>query len=70
MNKIYIYNKKTRTLHIKGYCCYAISSANDPSYKEFETEDDVKNFTNGDYRMCRSCLKKRDKILSQSKKAL
>lgn len=63
--KIYIYNLKTKTLHIKDYCCYAKICVNDPNYRYFAAEYEAREFANGQLFMCKNCSKKRDKILAK-----
>ena len=61
MKKLYIYNAGTRTLHIKNGCQYA----KNPEYKAFDTENEARAFANGEIKMCKLCLAKRDKKLSE-----
>ena len=68
--KMYLYNTRTHKLHIEGYCHNAVYSRNNPTYKAFATESDVREYTKGEFLMCYFCSKKRDKILSQSKNTL
>ena len=59
MEKKYLYNKQSHTLHIKGFCQY---SKGKTDYIPFESEDEDKAF-DGRASMCKSCQKKRDKKL-------
>lgn len=61
MKKIYIYNAGTRTLHIKNGCQHA----KNPDYIAFATEKEAIAFANGEVKMCKLCLAKRDKKLSE-----
>lgn len=69
MAKPYIYNVKTHTLHIEGFCYHAFKGmhyGND--YKCFEDEDDVLAFDGRTVSMCKLCMKKRDKIIKTHNK--
>ena len=61
MEKKYLYNKQTHTLHIKGYC-HHVKGVN--NYTPFLSEDEAKAF---DCRasMCKLCQKERDKKMEE-----
>ena len=64
MKKPYIYNLKTHTLHIQGFCPHTFEGMNDGNgYKCFETEDAAVAFDGRTVSMCKRCLKKRDDII-------
>ena len=64
----YIYNTKTHTLHIEGYCHNAIEGKRyDTNYKRFASEDEVVAFDGRAVSMCKLCLKKRENIIKSKK---
>ncbi len=63
MEKKYIYNTKTHTLHIIGYCYHSKSCGDDSKYVTFATEDEAIAHEGRSLRMCKLCSKKRDKNL-------
>ena len=68
MSKIYIYNKKTHTLHIEGYCPHTFFGMHyGDDYKPFDSEDDVIAFDGRAVSFCKNCQRKRDKIIKNLK---
>ena len=59
MEKKYLYNKQSHTLHIRGFCQFAKGKTN---YISFGSEDEAKSF-DGRASMCKFCQKERDKKL-------
>lgn len=60
--KPYIYNIKTHTLHIEGFCTHTFKGmhyGND--YKSFKTEDEVIAFDGRAVGMCKLCQIERDR---------
>lgn len=66
--KIYIYNIKTHTLHIEGFCHYSNSPPDDIHYKSFRTEDEAIAFDGRAVSMCKLCQAKRDHLLIKKSK--
>ena len=68
MERPYIYNIKTHTLHIEGFChCTSKDRSYGSGYKCFSTEDDAVAFDRRTVSMCKLCMKKRDKIIKLQK---
>ena len=68
MKKPYVYNLKTHTLHIEGYCPHTFEGmhlGND--YKSFFTEDEAISYDGRAVSMCKRCQKKRDQALMLKK---
>lgn len=63
MKPMYLYNPGTHTIHIEGYCHYAVKGLN----LTFENEDEVLGKFGRSARMCVNCQKKRDQILREAK---
>lgn len=59
MEKKYLYNKQSHTLHIKGFCQY---SKGKTDYIPFDSEDEARSF-DGRASLCKFCQKERDKKL-------
>lgn len=59
MEKKYLYNKQSHTLHIRGFCQY---SKGKTDYIPFESEDEAKA-SDGRASMCKLCRNARDKKL-------
>lgn len=66
--KNYIYNIKTHTLHIKGFCPHANSTPDDINYKSFQTEDEALAFDGRAVSMCKRCQAKRETLLIENSK--
>ena len=64
MKPKFIYNPKTHTLHIEGYCPWAKRSAD---YLVFDTEDDAIAYDGRAVGMCKSCQRKREENLKKEK---
>ena len=68
MDKIYIYNTGTHTLHIEGFCRYVPKGINyNGNYKQFNDEDEVLAFDGRTVSMCKICMRKRDEIIKLMK---
>ena len=65
MEKKYIYNKTTGTLHIEGYCHHGKIINKDPRYAIFKTEDEALAYDGRAVRMCKICQKQREKNLKE-----
>ncbi len=61
---IYIYNKLTKTLHIKNFC----SIGSEVDNELFETEIDVIKAKGKKIIMCELCEKKKEQILQKAVK--
>lgn len=62
---MYLYNVKTGTLHIIGYCTHS-KGIPDKEHLHFNTQEDAERFagsTGSKINMCKICKKKRDKVL-------
>ncbi|MBO4940263.1 MAG: hypothetical protein J6D30_04510 [Clostridia bacterium] len=67
--KPYIYNIKTHTLHIEGFCHLTHPNMHyGDSYKAFSTEDEVIAFDGRAVSLCKLCQKERDKRMLQDHK--
>lgn len=62
MQKKFIYNTKTHTLHITGYCRHAHKSPCDTHILEFDTEDEVLAYDGRAVGLCKLCQKKREQL--------
>ena len=68
MEKVYIYNTDTHTLHIEGFCRYAPKGIKySDNYKRFNDEDEVLAFDGRTVSICKICMHKRDKIIKLMK---
>ena len=68
MEKPYIYNLKTHTLHIEGYChCTREGMHYDSSYQRFASENEAVEYDKRSVSMCKLCLRARETKI-QSKK--
>ncbi len=56
----YIYNEKTGTLHINGFCMHAKSGKT--AYKIFKTYNDALAYDGNSVRMCKICEKKKEQM--------
>lgn len=66
--KPYIYNMKTHTLHIEGFCAHTFKGMHyGKIYKIFKTEDEAIAFDGRAVSMCKLCQAKRDKKILNSK---
>ncbi|MBO5747088.1 MAG: hypothetical protein J6S13_08400 [Clostridia bacterium] len=64
MNKIYIYNALTKTVHIKGLCPNGSEIGNEL----YETEDDIIKTKGKSFIMCQTCERKKEEILQKAVK--
>ena len=64
MKQPYVYNLRTHTLHIQGFCPHTFVGMNyGNEYKCFATEDAAMAFDGRAVSMCKKCLHKRDQII-------
>lgn len=69
--KSYIYNMKTHTLHIEGFCRHTFKGMHyGETYKAFKTEDEAIAFDGRAVSMCKLCLAKRDKKILNCKEKI
>lgn len=60
--KVYVYNTRTHTLHIEGFCCHTPKGMRcENDYKSFETEDEAIAFAGRALGMCKLCQAERDR---------
>lgn len=64
MREIFLYNEKTHTLHIEGYCVHASPRM---GYKKFLSEDDALAYDGRAVGVCKLCQKKRERIVREKK---
>ena len=64
--KIYVFNKLTNTLHIRGFC----SNSNPVEKELFETENDVIKSKGKYVKICEICERKKENILQNYIKKL
>ena len=55
----YLYNKKTRTLHIKGFCHHTKGLNSD--YLPFDTESEALAYDGRAVSLCKLCEREREK---------
>lgn len=66
---MYLYNTKTGTLHIIGYCTHS-KGKQDNEHLHFNRQEDAERFagrTGSKINMCKICKKKRDEVLKGEK---
>ncbi|MDE7234841.1 MAG: hypothetical protein K2N29_07270, partial [Ruminiclostridium sp.] len=67
VDKIYLYNKVTHRLHIKGYCVsYDPRKAVPPDWLEVESEDFVRELAHQKYTKCKICQRKLEQELEKN----
>lgn len=59
MKDIFLYNKGTRTLHIKGYCHHTKGKTD---YIQFNSEKEALAYDGRAVGMCKICQKKREQL--------
>ena len=59
MELLYLYNEKTRLLHIRDCCPHSIQC----DMKPFESEDEALSYAGRAMGICKICAEKRDVIL-------
>ena len=64
MKDTFLYNAKSHTLHIKGYCHITKGKT---YYIPFETEDEALAYDGRAVGLCRICLKEREKRMENKK---
>jgi len=57
MKETFLYNAKTRTLHIKGYCPH--TKGINTGFIQFQTEDEALAYDGRAVGMCKICQRKR-----------
>ena len=68
MEKPYIYNLKTHTLHIEGFCHHTFEGMNYSSdYKCFTSEDAAIAYDGRAVSMCKLCQRRRDNVIKSKK---
>ena len=65
MGEEYLYNHKTGTLHISGYCQHTKGLCQD--YISFDTEDAALAYDGRAVGLCKLCQKKREQIMKEKK---
>ena len=65
MSNEYLYNRKTDTLHIRGYCQHTRGLC--ANYIVFATEDEALAYDGRAIGMCKLCQKKREQIIKEKK---
>lgn len=64
--KRYVYNTKSHTLHIEGFCCHTSPNrVYGADYKLFKKEDEAIAFDGRAVGMCKLCQRRRDKMLKE-----
>ena len=63
---VFLYNSKTKNLHIKDYCRFTKGIKTD--YIEFASEKDVLAYDGRAVSLCKLCERKRDKIEKENLK--
>lgn len=58
MNKQYLYNEKTGTLHILGYCSYVKYGL--VQLKSFDTEQEAYAYAGKNIKPCKSCEREKE----------
>lgn len=64
MKEKYLYNSKTHTLHIKGYCMHTKGNR---GYISFDREDEALAYDGRAVGMCKICLRQREKRMGAIK---
>lgn len=65
MKEKFLYNPKTHTLHIKGYCMHTKGARSD--YIPFDSEDKALAYDGRAVGMCKICLRQREKRMEMLK---
>ena len=61
---MYIYNLKTHTLHIEGFCSQTFAGMHlGDDHKRFSTEDEALAFDGRGVGMCKNCQRKREEVI-------
>lgn len=68
MDGEYVYNEKTGTLHIRGFCPYTKDSM-PYRCKVFATYDDAAKYGGNSVRLCRRCQAKFEKMRKETKQS-
>lgn len=63
MEPKFLYNPKSRTLHIKGYCCHTNGSCRE--YIPFDTENEAIAHDGRAVGFCKLCLRKREQKMEE-----
>lgn len=59
MKEVFLYNEKTHTLHIKGYCQHTKGKTD---YIQFNSENEALAYDGRAVGVCKICQKKREKM--------
>lgn len=62
MENVFLYNRKTGKLHIKGFCHDAMSEV---GYLLFKSEDEALAHDGRAVGMCKRCMKKREQKMKE-----
>ena len=67
MDKPYIYNCRTHTLHIEGYCHLTRKGMHydENTYKRFVSENEAVDYDKRSVSMCKLCLKTRENMIKE-----
>lgn len=63
---MYIYNRDTGTLHIKGYCSHIKVPPTHANF--FDSEKASRDFAGEKIQMCKDCQKKREEKMKEIEK--
>lgn len=63
MAEQFLYNPKTHTLHIKGYCCHTKWGTKE--YLPFHSENEALAYDGRAVGLCKLCQKKREKRIAR-----
>ncbi len=66
MKEKFLYNPRTHTLHIKGYCTHTKGHVED-CYIPFDTENEAIAYDGRAVGMCKICQKKREEKMEEVK---
>ena len=66
MGEQYLYNTKTHTLHIKGYCTHTNGLCTD--FLSFDSENEALAYDGRAVGLCKLCQKKREQIIKEKKR--
>ena len=64
----YVYNLKTHTLHIEGFCHHTFEGMHyGEDYKCFPSEEAAVAYDQRSVSMCKLCMRKRENIIKKQK---
>ena len=69
MEKPYIYNQRTHTLHIEGYCHLTRVGMyyDENTYKRFSSENEAVAYDKRSVSMCKLCTRTRENLIKSKK---